>query len=448
MKTNCIVLLLMTSFCMSCSKEFLNNCDSKSRKYLAPKAAFKINQIGQSQVITFNNESVNADTYEWDFGNGKTSTLQSPEEVTYIENKTYNVKLIVKRCGNEKTDMFSASVKIDCPTVVAPTITKNITNPCEGQEVILSSSCPSGNTLFWNDGTSATTLKVTKTDTYTALCKNTTTGCQSNKATQTITFNTLPIKPTITNSLNKIVYCTGETLPTLSATCPIGNITWSTGASSSSITIQNAGTYSATCTVSSCTAKSDNIIITVNSKPGVPNITVGPSQICIGSSVSITASGCSGGTIIWSNGKTGGTMSETISSDKSFTATCTQGNCVSDISNSHSVIAIPLASITTGSYKITGTILNYAITFNGSINFNTTGTNGYVNDYGFVWIEGTGTPTLSIKDGLKSFDLKKESSGTDFPYSLSNQITNKFSYRAYITRCDGSTIYGLVNKTF
>ena len=108
-------------------------------------------------MITFNNESVNADTYEWDFGNGKTSTLQSPEEVTYIENKTYNVKLIVKRCGNEKTDMFSASVKIDCPTVVAPTITKNITNPCEGQEVILSSSCPSGNTLFWNDGTSATT---------------------------------------------------------------------------------------------------------------------------------------------------------------------------------------------------------------------------------------------------------------------------------------------------
>ena len=64
--------------------------------------------------------------------------------------------------------------------------------------------------------------------------------------------------------------------------------------------------------------------------PPAPSLSTSPSSITSGSSSTLTASGCSGGTITWSNGLGTGT-SKTVSptTTTTYTATCTIGSCTS-----------------------------------------------------------------------------------------------------------------------
>jgi len=69
----------------------------------APVAAFHTNPLSVNApygpvTVQFINDSFNADTYLWDFGDGATSTQQSPRH-TYSGKGDYNVKLTVSR-GN------------------------------------------------------------------------------------------------------------------------------------------------------------------------------------------------------------------------------------------------------------------------------------------------------------------------------------------------------------
>ena len=54
-------------------------------------------QIGSNLEVTFTNNTTFADSYQWDFGDGTTSTEKSPKH-TFTENGNYTVKLTVNRC--------------------------------------------------------------------------------------------------------------------------------------------------------------------------------------------------------------------------------------------------------------------------------------------------------------------------------------------------------------
>lgn len=61
-----------------------------------PTASFSLPSLLQTKCpITFQNTSVNAAEYAWDFGDGNVSTLQSPTH-TYTTAGTYNITLITK----------------------------------------------------------------------------------------------------------------------------------------------------------------------------------------------------------------------------------------------------------------------------------------------------------------------------------------------------------------
>lgn len=62
-----------------------------------PKADFTYSDLGSGE-IGFINNSVNATTYHWDFGDGDTSQLQNPTH-SYQEDGNYIVKLYADRCG-------------------------------------------------------------------------------------------------------------------------------------------------------------------------------------------------------------------------------------------------------------------------------------------------------------------------------------------------------------
>jgi len=74
-----------------------------------------------NEIVTFTNTSTNAGTYEWDFGDGKTSTERSPKHF-WSSPGTYTVKM--KGCpkvshgpqqhiGGDKCDEASISITVN-----------------------------------------------------------------------------------------------------------------------------------------------------------------------------------------------------------------------------------------------------------------------------------------------------------------------------------------------
>lgn len=93
----------------------LNGCFTTTTGDPTPSSATKTPTalftyvIGSSGIVTFTNNSVNATSYLWDFGDGKTSTYDNPDH-QYAKNGTYSVTL--KANGAVGTNSFTQSVVI------------------------------------------------------------------------------------------------------------------------------------------------------------------------------------------------------------------------------------------------------------------------------------------------------------------------------------------------
>lgn len=104
---------------------------------MAPTADFTIGTPTACNTLTttFNNISVGASTYDWDFGNGQTSTVQNPPAQTYNAPGTYFVTLEATSaagCSNS----FSGSVEVfPDPTVNFTVTDESCAGACDGQLV-------------------------------------------------------------------------------------------------------------------------------------------------------------------------------------------------------------------------------------------------------------------------------------------------------------------------
>ncbi len=90
----CSILGIVSVFA-GCKKKVNNSANN-------PTAKFEYLKFSDGKV-EFTNKSTNATSYEWDFGDGETSTQQSPSH-TYTKNGSYTVDLTAKNeFGNDKT---------------------------------------------------------------------------------------------------------------------------------------------------------------------------------------------------------------------------------------------------------------------------------------------------------------------------------------------------------
>jgi len=81
---------------------------------IPPSAAFSIEQSEVNFLeYTFTNGSVNATSYDWDFGDGNTSTEESPTHV-FAESDIFTVTLTAKNDAGLTTE-FSANIDIQAP---------------------------------------------------------------------------------------------------------------------------------------------------------------------------------------------------------------------------------------------------------------------------------------------------------------------------------------------
>ena len=148
---------------------------------------------------------------------------------------------------------------------------------------------------------------------------------------------------------------------TLKANGCNGVVTWSGGVTATgamvSINPSTTTTYTATCSVPSCSPQSSTITLIVGNIP-TPILTSSPSPAvtCSGSPVILTASGCPIGAMYsWTPSGLGNAMSISVSpsSNTNYSVACVVGTKTSAFSSTVSVIyAGQVTSITSGDYNV------------------------------------------------------------------------------------------------
>lgn len=97
--------------------------------------------------VEFTDNSLSADTYTWNFGDGDTSSVASPSHV-YITPGTYSVELqITGICGGADTVIKSNFITVN-QAPDAPTVSGASTIPCRGRATLQGTA---SNTVHWYD---------------------------------------------------------------------------------------------------------------------------------------------------------------------------------------------------------------------------------------------------------------------------------------------------------
>ncbi|MFD2520119.1 right-handed parallel beta-helix repeat-containing protein [Emticicia soli] len=208
-------------------------------------------------------------------------------------------------------------------------------------------------TLVYTDGATQTTVNnyvsgadipvsASSTKSYSIVSIADSIGCSTSTGftdVVTVIVNPIPTKPVITPVSATI--CFGESTTLTATGCAGGSFFWTGGLTGSSITVSPTTTqgYKVACEQSGCTSDSSNVAtITVNPVPSTPSITATNETICEGSSTTLTASACTGGTLSWTGGLTGSSIIVSPTSTTQYKVACTQLTCTSDSSEVLTII--------------------------------------------------------------------------------------------------------------
>ena len=226
---------------------------------------------------------------------------------------------------------------------ILPVITLVGDTICTGQSATLNASAtPVGGTFLWGNGTSNPSITISPivTTQYAVLYNYS--GCMS-QLTVSVVVNPIP-----TVSVANSTICEGQSA-TLSAASmqPIGGtFLWSTGATTSTISVspQNTTNYTLVYTLNGCSSPSASATVSVNP---IPQLTINNATICEGDSVILTATpNLPGGTILWTpNGETTNSITANPLVTSTYSAVYTLNGCPSSsFSTNVTVNPIPVVS--------------------------------------------------------------------------------------------------------
>lgn len=320
--------------------------------------------VGSSVCLT--TPAVSGATYTWTASGASpsSSTSQSPC-FTWTASGVKTVYLEVSNNGCVGYDTIQLTI-VDAPN--APTtLAASPNSGCAPLSVSLSGNCGSG-TLRWYTSASGTgtglsaSQSVSATTTFYGRCFDSgiSASCQyssANSVTVTIDDPGAP-NPITSNPVTPSV-CSGDSIQ-FTASCATGTLKWFDGVAPGGSLLKVGGSYTVQATApgnytlyaycesaGGCLSPQyDSVDYTVNSIPQSPTgATASPSTICAGSSSTLTASGCAGGTIEWYDNASGtgtplGTTSVSVSPSitRNYYAYCDiNGSCRSVIGSSVTV---------------------------------------------------------------------------------------------------------------
>ena len=191
-------------------------------------------------------------------------------------------------------------------------------------------------------------------------------GCPSVRTATTLTIQPTPLAPTISVSIPEVnsirSICSSESV-TLTATGCGGTVRWNSSyngtnfASGASYTFTPSGgnsinvthTFTAACEGSNLcrSVNSASLSVIVKYKPNQPTISGLGTSICANSSITLSAFGCSGGTLGWTSNRSGNSISFNLTSTVSIKTACTINGCTSDSSSVYTITPLPKPSTLT-----------------------------------------------------------------------------------------------------
>ena len=258
------------------------------------------------------------------------------------------------------------AIGIATPKLIPAAPTVGVSNICESS--ILTASNFTGS-LLWSTGETSTSIAVVNAGSYTVT--QTVDGCISSEATTTALPKAKPVAPSV-SVVNNCGYSV------LTASNFTGSLLWSNGATSSSITVNDAGIYTVTQTVDGCTSD-EGSATAAPFNPVVDPPTISVVNDCTSSI--LTAESFTGA-LLWSNGAT--TPSITVSTPGTYTVTQTVNGCMSPAGSGiaaplNTTIAMPTVTVVDNC----GSSVLTAGSFTGSL----------------LWSNGATTPDITVTAG-------------------------------------------------
>lgn len=276
-------------------------------------------------------------TYVW-YRNGTAIGGATSSSYTATQAGTYTVQRTVGGCAGLSGGV---SVTIGTQPTVGITAAGN-TSFCSGGSVVLNATTGSGSSYVWYrngaaiSGATAASYTATQAGSYTV--QRTVSGCSAISSALTVAVTA---GPTVSiSAAGPTSFCTGGSV-VLNATTGSGssyvwfrNGTVIGGATSSSYTATQAGSYTVQRSVSGCSATSGPVIISVGEGASTVIQPGGATTFAQGGSVALYATWSSGSSFVWyRNGTaiTGSTFSNTItvSEGGSYTVVRTINGCSS-----------------------------------------------------------------------------------------------------------------------
>ncbi|MDB5283594.1 MAG: hypothetical protein JWO06_2669, partial [Bacteroidota bacterium] len=245
--------------------------------------------------------------------------------------------------SNTCTASASRLVTVNTPPPAA--ISPSTVSVCSGTNAILTAS--GGTSYTWSNGptTAADTVSPSSNATYTVTVTDAHTCTASASRLVTVGNVSAHITPN-----GPTTFCnSGSVVLTVDST--FASYRWSTGDSTQSITVSQAGNYTATVTSGSCQGISNTISVSISASNLSPTIVASPSlNICPGGSVTLDA-GPGYSSYSWSTTTSGQTVN--VSAGGTYTVTVSQGSCQGSASAEVNVGAFPVAVTITPAGPIT-----------------------------------------------------------------------------------------------
>ncbi|MBO6080042.1 MAG: T9SS type A sorting domain-containing protein [Bacteroidales bacterium] len=292
----------------------------------------KLNPNPQVQIIGDNHlcsgsvatlTATGANSYYWSTGETSSEISISPSSSTDY----YVIGTDSNACSTTIHKMVSVEELPNVQILGSRTI-------CQGQSTVLTAM--GGSTYAWSTGSTSQDIAVFPnfTTNYTVTAYNSF-GCSAT-GTATVTVNMLP--SVIFNGNTS--FCEGES--SVITVTGGSNFVWSTGATTSAITVSTPGTYKVSVTNSLNCMRSDSVNVVVWDNP-VVNIS-GLGLICEGASTDLTASGAQ--TYSWNTGEANAVITVMPAETTLYSVVGTDANgCSSTVSHVVNVESLPEAQI-------------------------------------------------------------------------------------------------------
>ncbi|TRX51870.1 PKD domain-containing protein [Fulvivirga sp. M361] len=196
-----------------------------------PTADFTLssNIVCNNDIVTFHNNSLDADNYRWDFGDGTTSSEENPTH-RYEKAGSYSITLIATSAfGCSGVKVLSNAVTIN--DIAGLGFEADITSSCENAPVIMFNSEGAHTSQLWDFGDGNTTYGTTVQHTYASpgiytvsLSVENSDGCQATivKSDYIEIFNAAGGIITYSDS----IICAGNEVTFLDESSELTSITW------------------------------------------------------------------------------------------------------------------------------------------------------------------------------------------------------------------------------